>query len=753
MRYYYDLRFFLALSLICCLSQLMSGQQSHFVKIYTDSIPLIGSHITETPGGFEIRQEPAFFSTSYYFQQLNVDAAGDSLTAQVTGFAADSIFDPVFALPDGSFARSAKNSHRLQRLAADGSLMWDTTYVIPDYPIIANSIWNPVKMIAMAGNGDLLVGFRADTAGDYCVMRINPSQEIVWVNKIWNFGPSSGNISIDDRFYHFAPSPDGAVYLTLNTSTGAIFTIFKISAAGQIEWTKHFQLTPPMIKAADDGGLWASTIETDGDFRLTRYGPDGSVLFNKTTNEIVILPPPYNGSVNALLEMPDSTIVVAGHSHDNMDVFFMRMDLQGNIRWFWKGVLFANTPMRIRDGIATADGGFAWTGEFAGYRTLLIKTDSIGRPVTNNVSGHIRWDQNLDCIADVLENPLANWIVQLKKQSAVVTYAYTDTAGHYELPLTDFGNYTVTAIPPSFIWDVCVDEYTFSVPQNTDNLSVVQDFSAQNGYDCPIMSVDFSMPFMRRCFNSPVSLLCRNDGVTDAVDAMLEVILPPHLLLQSASLPYTLSGDTLRIHFNTFEALSYQYISLVVVPDCDSTELGQSLCISAHILPDSICAPIPGWSGALISVSAACEQDSVHFQIHNVGTAQSQTLDYIVIDDHVMSLMDNFTLAAGDTKHVSVAATGGTLRLQADQEPNAPGPTMPSVAVEGCGVDGLGNSSTGFVVQWPNQNGAPATATKCYEIVGSFDPNDKNAIPQGVTDEHFIAPNTPIDYTIRFQNT
>ncbi len=131
---------------------------------------------------------------------------------------------------------------------------------------------------------------------------------------------------------------------------------------------------------------------------------------------------------------------------------------------------------------------------------------------------------------------------------------------------------------------MCVDEYAFSVPQNTGNLGFIRDFSAQNGYDCPIMSVDLSMPFMRRCFNNPVALLCRNDGVTDAVDAFLEVVLPPHLLLQSASLPYTRSGDTLHIPLGNFEALSHRNIGLAVVPDCDSTELGASLCISARTI-------------------------------------------------------------------------------------------------------------------------------------------------------------------------
>ncbi len=752
MHHFYDIRLLLVWLLCVGSAVPLSSQQERFVKIYTDSVSLTGVGITETATGFELEQEPVFYQAPYHFQNMLVGPQGDRIAAQVTTIPGDPEFDPVFELADGTYARSAHNSHRLQRFAADGTLIWDTTYVVPDYPIIANSVWNPTKMISMASNGDLLVGFRASAVGDYCVARINANKEIVWVNKFWNYGPFTGNISASNRYFHFLPLSDGSFLLTLNTSSGSIFSVFKISAAGETLWQKAFQMPPLLVKATSDGGVWVSTREV-GEGRLVRYGPDGTILFSQTINQMVILPPPYFGAATAMIEMPDSTVVMAGHYSDFHDVFFMRMDLQGNLLWFWKGVLFANATLRIRAGVATADGGFAWTGDYNGNETILIKTDSIGRVTTNYVAGHVRWDQNVDCLPDSAENPIANWIIQLKKQSNIVTYAITNADGYYEMPITDIGNYSVTALPPSFIWDACTDVLPFSVPQDTGNLTVVKDFAAQNGFDCPIMSVNLGIPFLRRCFNSYVTLRCCNDGVMDAQNALLEVLLPPYLALQSASYPYTLSGDTLRIQFDTFEALTCKQVSLVVIPDCDSTEIGEAMCITARMFPDSICAPIPGWSGALIEVSAACEQDSVHFQIQNVGDTQSQLLDYIVIDDHVMSLMGTFTLPPDGVKNVVLPATGGTMRIQAEQEPNAPGTAMPSVAIEGCGVDSSGNSSLGFVIQWPNENGAPFSDTKCAEVRSSFDPNDKSAVPKGVTDQHFIQPNTPIDYMIRFQNT
>lgn len=41
----------------------------------------------------------------------------------------------------------------------------------------------------------------------------------------------------------------------------------------------------------------------------------------------------------------------------------------------------------------------------------------------------------------------------------------------------------------------------------------------------------------------------------------------------------------------------------------------------------------------------------------------------------------------------------------------------------------------------------------CIMITGSYDPNDKSNSPLGIDSIHLVTPGTPIDYTIRFQNT
>jgi uncharacterized repeat protein (TIGR01451 family) len=69
--------------------------------------------------------------------------------------------------------------------------------------------------------------------------------------------------------------------------------------------------------------------------------------------------------------------------------------------------------------------------------------------------------------------------------------------------------------------------------------------------------------------------------------------------------------------------------------------------------------------------------------------------------------------------------------------------------VEGCG----GLNTPGLVTLFPINDSNPFNVRSCVENIGSFDPNDKSAVPQGYGNEHFINKNTDLEYLIRFQNT
>jgi uncharacterized repeat protein (TIGR01451 family) len=126
-------------------------------------------------------------------------------------------------------------------------------------------------------------------------------------------------------------------------------------------------------------------------------------------------------------------------------------------------------------------------------------------------------------------------------------------------------------------------------------------------------------------------------------------------------------------------------------------------------------------------------------------------LGYIIIEDQIVLMTNEFQLGPGQSTSVSVLASGGTFRLEAQQAAAHPsGFVSTGATVEGCG----GWLSLGFFTQWAfDDDPDPFTDVDCQANVGSFDPNDKQGFPAGLGDEHLIELGRDIEYLIRFQNT
>jgi len=166
-------------------------------------------------------------------------------------------------------------------------------------------------------------------------------------------------------------------------------------------------------------------------------------------------------------------------------------------------------------------------------------------------------------------------------------------------------------------------------------------------------------------------------------------------------------------------------------------------------------APSVLWSGAFLEVTGACVGEEINFEIKNIGTAPMlEQSSYIIVEDAVLRETNETDLLApqmGST--IQLEGNGSVFTLLVDQVPNAPGNSNPIAVVEGCGTNDDGEISINFTNQFPNNDFQLHMDTECPVAVNSFDPNDKNAVPVGFQTEHFIEPATPLEYTIRFQNT
>ncbi|MCC6725882.1 MAG: T9SS type A sorting domain-containing protein [Saprospiraceae bacterium] len=351
----------------------------------------------------------------------------------------------------------------------------------------------------------------------------------------------------------------------------------------------------------------------------------------------------------------------------------------------------------------------------------------------------------MDCQL-IAEPGLQNFII---KAAGVDTYyAQSDSLGDYEI-LLDTGNYELSIVPMNY-WEPCNLSYPINAATLYDSTRL--DLPMQGAINCPLMTVEISTPFLRQCNQGYYAVSYCNYGVVPAVGATVAITLDPEIHFSSATAPLlSQNGQVLLFDLGNVGTFDCDYFKIYFTIDCDLTLIGQTLCSDAHIYPDSICAN--NWAGPNLEVTGICQGDSVHFTITNTGGDMPQPQAYIVIEDNIILMTDDIQLLENQTFQFSVEAQeGATYHLLASQDPNMPaifGYQYATAAVEGCS----GTANPAAISQFPQDDGEPWLSIDCHEVVASFDPNDKSAMPTGWQDEHFIQASTELDYLIRFQNT
>ncbi|MCG8332855.1 MAG: T9SS type A sorting domain-containing protein [Chitinophagales bacterium] len=519
---------------------------------------------------------------------------------------------------------------------------------------------------------------------------------------------------------------------------------------------------PSFVRSSDDGYFIAThTVEPAfsiyKDMLIIKTDEAGTVQWADTI---------AGGLYDNVLDVaasPDGQLLMIGELDDSelggRDLLFRKYALDGSIIWSRLhggsgddgGKYITNHP----------DGGYLLTG-YIGEPDLLtgipqnfrlprlFKTNAQGLIYTNRIEGNVFDDFDLDCDYNG-EEGMNDWILRVETSTGT-QYLVTDEQGYYGLQMGE-DTFQLSINNKPLYWDGCADP-AFGFLTEDDTLTI--DLPQQANVVCPYLEVDISTPFLRRCFENTYTVSYCNRGTAPAYDAYVEIEMDNYLSYVSSSLPLApgSTDETLRFELGTIEVNACNTFNITVLVDCDSTLLGQTHCVEAHIYPDSLCLPTPNWSGASVEVDAACLGDSVLFIIQNVGPESTfGDLDYLVIEDEVILLEGNFGLDPSEQLLIKVPANGSTYRLETDQEPFHPGHDQPTVTVEGCTNNNGNNISLGYVSQYYENDSDPFVSIDCQENIGSFDPNDKKAYPAGYGPDHLIDPGQEIEYHIRFQNT
>ncbi|MEQ1747417.1 MAG: hypothetical protein ABMA02_18445 [Saprospiraceae bacterium] len=558
-----------------------------------------------------------------------------------------------------------------------------------------------------------------------------------------------GTMRTPDNGLTWEPVLD-SLYLrkTVLHPSGALFGIFD-----SIFWHSNqinFYFAPILYRSDNDGQTWQSvsdqivedlTITPDGDlfasssFFILRSTDLGSSWISLQQNGQQIASDP-GGFLFAFSSLNEEAYMSINDGHT------------------WQGLPAPNVLENVTTwsisslGFNNQSHLFIRSREYAGAGTKgrLFRT---ARPTQFGtfLNGTVFKDADGDCDTNDPESPLENWIVRADGNDS--WWATTDSAGHYTMYL-DTGTYFLTVKPAlELLWQSCADSLpvSLSVVQDT----VEQDVPVLAVADCPYMTVLVAAPWLERCFDSFVWVVCCNEGTEGTDSAWVDVTLDPALIFTDTTLNYeALGNNTFRFQLGAMPQGYCQNFMFRVYVDCDSTVLGQTTCISAHVYPDSLCVEPAEWSGAEISVSARCEQDTaLRFDVTNTGPVPTQGLHYFVIEDDVVLMDDNEIYQPGQTRSFSLPANGHFCRFESEQEPGHPFSLQVAAWVEGCaGFQGMGFPNWYFL-----NNGIPSQDVYCGELVGSFDPNDKQGFPVGYGSDRLVPPNTDIEYLVRFQNT
>ncbi|MBP6828087.1 MAG: exo-alpha-sialidase [Saprospiraceae bacterium] len=530
----------------------------------------------------------------------------------------------------------------------------------------------------------------------------------------------------------------------LTHPSGALFAVMDSSyEASNSYFFKKF-----LYRSMDDGQTWVRiNPQYAGTFTIT---PDGDIFatlnskISRSTDLGVTWTASSRNSDHIFSNSGGHLFSIAGNNHIELSVD--------------KGHNWQTQPSPASDSLyifSYLGGAFdpqtrlyvsVW--DYAGFGSggRLFRTSN---PTLNGafLTGAVFKDADGDCSTNDPESPLTDWVV--KADGDDTWYTITDSLGHYTMFL-DTGVYFLTVEPTlDLLWQTCADSLPVQLPDILD--TVQQDIPVLAIADCPYMTVEVAAPWLERCFESYVWVHYCNRGTEPADSAWVDVMLDPYLTFTDTLMNYqALGNNTFRFPLGTVNADNCGSFQFSVYTDCDSTLLGQTLCVSAHVHPDSLCIPVPNWSGAQVQVTARCEQDTaLVFDVLNTGPVTSQPLDFFVIEDDVVLMQGNETYEPGQPQSFSMAANGHFRRFESQQEPGHPFSLTVAAWSEGCG----GFNWLGFPNWYNLNNGIPSEDVECTEITGSFDPNDKQGFPVGYGTEHLVEPNTDIEYLIRFQNT
>jgi len=640
---------------------------------------------------------------------------------------------------------------------ADGNLLWDNQFGNDDG-------FDAFYDVTEATDGGFVFAgqLNNDTAGEaanFLAVKTSATGTVEWVKELGGTGEdiARGIISTANGYALFGNNED------LDTGIKEGYLV-ELNTAGDLLWDKKYSFAENNIGydllETSDGffvmtGFQANPGSSSSAFLIKANSSNGEVEWHRTTGGTM------TDKAHEVVEAENGDLVIVGSTEVDVfdiDVLLSRFDAEGNELWFQSigRVGYVDDAKGLSN---SGQGGFILTGYnsldplFALHDVTVIRTDGEGNIFSNYLEGKVYFDENANCTEENQEAGLTEWLVVAEGEENTF-FGSTNSEGEYSI-LVDTGMYDIRILPKNNYWDACVEIYNdvqLGTFYDTTNL----DFPIHASISCPLLTVDVSAPAAQNCTDINYTVSYCNDGTVAAENPYVEIFLDEEFTFNNASLPVANQTGNMLI-FNlpaTIEIGQCNEFEISVAADCASIDL-TTYSVAAHIYPDEICTPpSPDWDMSSLAVSGVCDEEDVKFTVSNVSSEDmTEIQEFIIFEDQVMLRVGPIDLEGGEDTIISLPITGAAYRLIAEQPAGHPGNSYPTVAVEGCALDGQEIETGNVTIFQEDENDAFLSVD--VQQIGND--NQLNGYPTGypstINDDLLLAANTPIQYHLRFENT
>jgi uncharacterized repeat protein (TIGR01451 family) len=556
-------------------------------------------------------------------------------------------------------------------------------------------------------------------------------------------------------------SPDGDV---IGNKGGQNAWVIKFSKLGTVEWQKcyggsSYDSAKSIIQTADGGyAITGRATSRDGDLSKKKDTSEDAWVVKLSSLGTIEWVKNLGGSnaeeAYTIVQTSDGGFLMAGYSDSKdgdvktsfgvTDGWLVKLSAQGVI--LWEKSYGSTYHDNIRHILPTLDGGYLLAGE--GLLTndvndlkkglCLIKLTSEDKVIKGQVQ-----QSNTVCQRLTPLQYLANSQVKIEKNNNIY-YTSSDSLGRFGV-FADTGTYSISALAPNSLWTACPPQYfTISKPRIRDT-TIVNPSLYINSL-CPLMEVELTTPFLRRCFESQYVINYINRGTAIQKDAVAELTLDSMLTFVSANRTVRLkSGNKIIFSLGDVPINQVGQIDVTVKVGCDS-RLGQAHC-SSVVIPKAITCDTLRDTIPSIRTQCVTGCDSISFFVNRSSSTSTKTFKYQLIAD--ASLIDTGRFLLRDSFNLKYKKDGRTYRLEIRSSAN--NQLLATRSIESNST--TPSVSTGFVNQFAKGVKISNVGENCTVNRGAFDPNDKAAIPTGVGSSHFVEQGTSIEYLVQFQNT